>query len=709
MVPPRHFPLTWQVVVRLLQAWTITAAVTLLGATWLYYSSFDKAAAHHADDARAYFSARVQELERGWQGDAVRLKGRLEFMRMLEDREHRWARLSSFFTTQSGNSRFKHVLIADAKGQVLYRYGSDAERLPRVMAQEDPLGWYYDAERESLSRVYRQPIWLGADGMGYAYFFKPLDNALLLQNAYPSTDLFLGWQGKVIASSLGEDGRARVNPRRDGTVYVADNRYEQVSIAWDARYQHTPVLILQQRIDRLFTPLEIGLAALAILSVLTLFTWFTVGFWLTRTARRIVALGDASARFAEEPAISPELTGRLAAARADGGDEIAEVAQSLNAMMQAVVRRNEERRAYQDVLRASEGKLRSYFDLSLDGILVVDGAGRFLEANPAVCALLGYGKAELLGMAIKDLKVPDERSRAVSQAYFQRMVDTGQCEGEVAHLKKDDTPVVLDIRAAALGGGRFLALVRDVTERRSMEQTLQRQMEELAQVNEELDEFTYMASHDLQEPLRKLVTFSDLLRQDAGHLPPQAEADLNFISDAADRMRSLVRDLLALSRAGKGEVWRVTSKLDEAADRALDALAIPIREGAAVITRDPLPKVRGDSTLLTQLYQNLIGNALKYAGEAPPRIHLSAGVENGRWVMGVRDNGIGIKPEYAELVFQPFKRLHGRGQFAGTGIGLAICRKVVERHGGKIWVESEEGRGAHFRFTLQPAEGAMLD
>jgi PAS domain S-box-containing protein len=539
--------------------------------------------------------------------------------------------------------------------------------------------------------------------MGYI-FFKALDNALLFESAYPSTDLFLTWRGKVVASSSGETDNAGLDAGYTGTLYRGRERYEQLAISWGQASRDSPVLVLQQRVDRLFTPMEMVAAALVALSVLTLFTWFTVGFWLTRIAARIEALRQVSSRFALDSSVTPELSRLVESARADGRDEIGAVADAVDAMMHAVMRRREELRGYQEVLRSSESKLRSYFDLSVDGIAVVDGEGRFLEVNPACCNMLGYSEAELKRMSLADLKAADGKSLTASRESFRQLLVTGRSAGEVGYLRQDGGLVVLDIHGVALGGDRFLELMRDVTERRRMEEMLQRQMEELARMNLELDEFTYMASHDLQEPLRKLVTFSDLLRRDAeGLLPPAAEADIDFISDAATRMRSLVRDLLALSRAGKSEMRQEPVELDEAADRALDALAIAIREAGAEISRDRLPEVRGDVTLLTQLYQNLIGNALKYAGDGAPRIHPSAEATNGEWIFGVRDNGIGVEPAFAELVFQPFKRLHGRGKYGGTGIGLAICRKVVERHGGHIWVESGAGRGAHFRFTLQVA------
>lgn len=242
---------------------------------------------------------------------------------------------------------------------------------------------------------------------------------------------------------------------------------------------------------------------------------------------------------------------------------------------------------------------------------------------------------------------------------------------------------------------------RDVTERKLAEEDLGRHMAELARVNAELDEFTYVASHDLQEPVRKLVAFSELLRKDIGDdLPPRVAQDLAFISDAALRMQRLVRDLLALSRSGKVSMLHEHVALDDAVDLALEALALRVRESGARINRDPLPMVSGDLTLLTQLYQNLIDNALKFVDGQHPEIFLTAEQIDGEWIFGVCDNGIGIAPQYLEQIFQPFKRLHGPGKFAGSGVGLSICRKVVERHRGRMWVESETGQGTRFKFTL---------
>ena len=232
-------------------------------------------------------------------------------------------------------------------------------------------------------------------------------------------------------------------------------------------------------------------------------------------------------------------------------------------------------------------------------------------------------------------------------------------------------------------------------------QELELRTQELERFNNELDQFTYVASHDLQEPVRNLVSYSTLLKEDlGGGLSADAAEDLFYITSAASRMQQLVQDLLALSRAGRAAVKTEPVDLTACIDHALDALRIRIDETEAEVMVPALPTVMGDATLLTQLFQNLLCNALKFVGAKRPVIYLTVEREADMWVLGVRDNGIGIAPEYAEQIFKPFKRLHGMSTYAGTGIGLSICQKAVERHGGRIWVESEPGQGAYFRFTL---------
>jgi light-regulated signal transduction histidine kinase (bacteriophytochrome) len=246
----------------------------------------------------------------------------------------------------------------------------------------------------------------------------------------------------------------------------------------------------------------------------------------------------------------------------------------------------------------------------------------------------------------------------------------------------------------------------DVTERKRAERGVQQRSEDLARSNADLEQFAYVASHDLQEPLRAVAGSVQLLqRRYQGQLDARADEFITHAVEGTSRMQQLIDDLLAFSRVGtRGDRLRPCDS-GRALDAALGNLAVAIRESGAVITRDPLPTVAADISQLTSLLQNLIGNAIKFRGAAPLCIHVGAAPQGGEWVFSVRDTGIGIEPQYFERIFGVFQRLHTRREYPGTGIGLAICRKIVERHGGRIWVESELGEGSTFYFTLPGASG----
>ncbi|MCG8406925.1 MAG: PAS domain S-box protein [Phycisphaerales bacterium] len=360
-------------------------------------------------------------------------------------------------------------------------------------------------------------------------------------------------------------------------------------------------------------------------------------------------------------------------------------------------------------LQKSESMMRSVLTTAVDGIITIDERGSILSYNNAAETMFGYTEAEVLDRNVNCL-MPSPYSEE-HDGYLENFLRTGDAKiigsgREVVGLRKDGStfPMDLAVSQVEIEGGEivFAGIVRDVTERNRAEAELNEQNEELIRKNRELGEFTYVASHDLQEPLRKLVSFSKLLETDiGGNLPKRAAEDLGFITDAARRMQTLVQDLLKLSRAGRSDLDKKRMDLNVCVDQAINSLAARIEETDAQITRDDLPVVFGDQTLLTQLYQNLISNALKFIPpDQRPAVRITSEVIEGEWIFGVRDNGIGMKSEYLEQVFAPFKRLHGRTEFEGTGIGLAICRKAVERHGGHIWVESEPGKGAHFKFTI---------
>ncbi|MGO8761249.1 MAG: sensor histidine kinase [Desulfobaccales bacterium] len=245
----------------------------------------------------------------------------------------------------------------------------------------------------------------------------------------------------------------------------------------------------------------------------------------------------------------------------------------------------------------------------------------------------------------------------------------------------------------------------ELDERRRAEQRMAQYAGELARSNAELEQFAYVASHDLQEPLRMVASFTQLLaRRYRGQLDKDADEFIGFAVDGATRMQSLINDLLAYSRVGTRGKPFVPTDCGAVLQMALDNLTRSVEESGAVITHDLLPTVPGDEVQLTQLFQNLIANAIKFRGRETPRIHVSVENQGPQWVFAVRDNGIGIAPEQQERIFMIFQRLHHRSEFPGTGIGLAICKKIVERHGGRIWVESKPGEGAAFYFSLTQGE-----
>jgi signal transduction histidine kinase len=245
----------------------------------------------------------------------------------------------------------------------------------------------------------------------------------------------------------------------------------------------------------------------------------------------------------------------------------------------------------------------------------------------------------------------------------------------------------------------------EITERKQSEEQLRETSEELARSNAELERFAYVASHDLQEPLRMVSSYVQLLaRRYKGRLDSDANEFIAFAVDGATRMQRLINDLLMYSRVGtKGRPFEPTD-CNTVLGQSLVNLSATIEETRAVITSDDLPTVMADETQVAQLFQNLVSNAVKFRGEDSPRIHISCEQENNQWIFSVSDNGIGIDRAYHERIFAIFQRLHGKSEYPGTGIGLAICKKIVERHGGRMWLESEPGKGSTF-FSTIPARG----
>lgn len=273
-------------------------------------------------------------------------------------------------------------------------------------------------------------------------------------------------------------------------------------------------------------------------------------------------------------------------------------------------------------------------------------------------------------------------------------------ETAIETLKAGATDYVLKQRLARLGPvvHRALEEARLLGEKKRAE-------DELRRSNESLEQFAHVAAHDLREPLRVIAGFSELLgRKYKGRLDKNADEYIYFITDGAQRMQKLVDDLLAYARAGRGDAASGRVDCGAVLGRVLEGMQLAVKESGAEITCGELPVLAGSETDLLQLFQNLIGNAIKFHGAEPPRVRVGAERRGGDWLFSVSDNGIGLAPHDQERVFQMFQRLHSGAQYPGTGIGLAICKKIVDQLGGRIWVESEPGRGAAFYFTLPAAQ-----
>ena len=238
-------------------------------------------------------------------------------------------------------------------------------------------------------------------------------------------------------------------------------------------------------------------------------------------------------------------------------------------------------------------------------------------------------------------------------------------------------------------------------ERKRAEEALQRTMAELERSNAELEQFAYIISHDLQEPLRMVASYTQLLeKRYKGSLDADAEEFIAYAVDGARRMQNMIQSLLSYSRVGtRGKPFEPT-ECESVFEQALANLKLTIDESGAGVTHDPLPRVMADETQLIQLFQNLLANAIKFRGEEQPRIHVSAKEDSNDCLFSLSDNGIGINPEYFDRIFVIFQRLHGREEYPGTGIGLSVCKRIVERHGGRIWVESQPGEGSTFHFAI---------
>jgi PAS domain S-box-containing protein len=369
-----------------------------------------------------------------------------------------------------------------------------------------------------------------------------------------------------------------------------------------------------------------------------------------------------------------------------------------------------DRKRVEDKLRESEIRYRSLFEQSPDGILIIDPETTVaIDFNEVAHRQLGYTQKEFKRLQLFDYEAKEKTEE--TKAHIQKVLHEGRADFETLHRTKDGKirNVLVTVQTLELSGRVvFHTIYRDITERKLAEEELAGQAAELARSNAELEQFAYIASHDLQEPLRTVINFTQLLAENyKGKLDKDAEEFIEYIVDGSTRMKKMIDDLLLYSRVStRGKPFEPTN-YESVFNHAVDNLKMAIEESDAEVTHDTLPTVIADTSQMIELLQNLISNAIKFRREKPPHIHVSSERKENEWVFSVRDNGIGIAPEYFERIFMLFQRLHSAKDYPGTGIGLAICKKIVERHGGKIWVESEPGKGSTFYFTIPARRGKL--
>ncbi|MGB9978408.1 PAS domain S-box protein [Methanobacterium sp.] len=362
-----------------------------------------------------------------------------------------------------------------------------------------------------------------------------------------------------------------------------------------------------------------------------------------------------------------------------------------------------ERKKMEEELEFAGKYNRNLIETSLDPLVTIGPDGKITDVNGATEAVTGHTRDELIGTDFSDYFTQPEKAReGYKQVFKDRWIIDYPLE--IKHKKGHITPVLYNASVYEDESGKVIgvfAAARDITERKKAEKMLKLKLEELARSNAELEQFAYVSSHDLQEPLRMIGSYLQLLqRRYHGELDDKADKYIDFAVDGASRMQNLINDLLEFSRVTTRAREFESTDCEFILNQALFNLEISIKESEAVISNDHLPTLMADSTQLTQVFQNLISNAIKFRSEKTPEINISAREKGDEWIFSIADNGIGIDPKHSERIFEVFKRLHKRREYPGTGIGLSICKKIVERHGGHIWVESEIDKGSVFYFTL---------
>jgi two-component system sensor kinase FixL len=372
------------------------------------------------------------------------------------------------------------------------------------------------------------------------------------------------------------------------------------------------------------------------------------------------------------------------------------------------IRMIKEKQVMEGALNEIEQQIEASFNQAAIGITHLSLKGMWLTCNDKFCQIIGYDQEELRKMSIFDV-IPSEETNNIKKTIDELlMANASYFSRETQYLRKDGLPVWVNVTISPVTSPSgeplyFILFIEDITKRREIEEMLQNLVRDLAEANQNLEDFTRTASHDLQEPLRKIISFSDRLRTSIGDKLDDREKEyFHRLENSSVRMKKLIEDLLRYSRVSSLPPEMEPVDLREVVNEVLLDLEVSVERSKGVVEVKHLPKIEADNTQMRQLFQNLISNALKFHNKTePPKIEIDSMYnDSGYWKILIRDNGIGMKEEHIKRIFRPFERLHGSSEFPGTGMGLAICLKVVTRHHGKITVKSSLGKGTLYTVEL---------
>jgi PAS domain S-box-containing protein len=368
-----------------------------------------------------------------------------------------------------------------------------------------------------------------------------------------------------------------------------------------------------------------------------------------------------------------------------------------------------ERKKAEQALHENEENFKAVTENANDAIIVTLGNGLHVFANRRASEITGYSFKEIAAIGLKGYAHPDELPKLNERIKKRLAGEDVPNQYETVIINKQGKAVPIEITAAKSlwqGQPSDIVIIRDITERKQSQETLKKSLIDLERSNEELEQFAYVASHDLQEPLRMVSSYTQLIeRRYKDKLDQDANDFINFAVDGANRMQRLINDLLDYSRVTTRGKKFESVDINSIIGQVFIYLQHRIEETHAIISQDDLPIIDADEIQIQRLFQNLIDNAIKFRGKEIPIVNISAYRESNFYVFTVSDNGLGIDQQYSDKIFQIFQRLNTSREYPGTGIGLAICKRIVERHGGKIWFESEMGKGTTFFFTIQIKEG----